>query len=81
MSKRTKTILFIVGLLIFVPPTLVFAYTFDPGGGLGLATLIFWWAVLTWLGRRLGIVEPCGCGGACSIEPRSEEPSEQASSK
>lgn len=77
MSKRIKTILFVIGLLIFVPPTLVIAYTVDPGGLLGLVTLIFWWAVLTWLARRLGIVEPCG--GACSITPRSEEPHEQAS--
>ncbi len=64
-----KRLLFIIGVLLVVPATLVFAYQVNSTLGLGL--LIFWWATLTWLARRLGIVQPCG-SGACTIEPQEK---------
>lgn len=64
---KVKTLLFILGVLVIVPPSLVLAYGFH--SAVGLVTIVFWWALLTWLARRLGIVQPCG-HGACSIHTR-----------
>lgn len=69
-----KKVLFVIGVLLVVPATLVLAYQINTT--LGLGVLIFWWASLTWLARRLGVVQPCG-SGACTIEQRQQQQKQQ----
>lgn len=70
---KKKSLLFIIGVLLVVPVTLVFSYQIS--SALGLGVLVFWWATLTWLARRLGIVQPCG-RGSCTIEQREQNQSQ-----